>query len=381
MTEHESDFTADYHIDRTKPSVDKKLHIAWQKIVDMLAKAANVPAALVMQIHPTTIEVFSTSNSGQANPYAQGETANLGKGLYCETVLRSQAPLLVPNALTDPNWDANPDIELGMIFYYGVPILWPDGTSFGTLCILDGQERQLADWTRDLIHVLKTSIESGLTVLYMQQQSLQATLQLNQVLESTIMALVSTLACRDPYTAQHQKRVADLTLKIAAQMGLDPALHQGLYLGAAIHDVGKIYVPSDILNRPGKLSVAEFEIIKSHPMVGAQIVKDIAFPWPIQDIILQHHERLDGSGYPAGLAGDNILLEARILSVADVVEAMSSHRPYRSALGLDAALDVVRSGRGTLYDPDVVDACLVLFEQREYRQEWNSVIGTELRYS
>ncbi|WP_084668816.1 HD domain-containing phosphohydrolase [Spirulina major] len=380
MTEQESDFTADYHIDCTKPSVDEKLRIAWQKIVDMLAEVTRVPAALVMQIHPTTIEVFSTSNSESANPYERGETADLGNGLYCETVLRSQAPLLVSNALADPDWDHNPDIELGMIFYYGVPILWPDDTSFGTLCILDNQEHQLDDWMRDLIHVLKTSIESGLKILYMQQQRLQATLQLNQVLESTIMALVSTLACRDPYTAQHQKRVADLTVRIAVQMGLDSALHQGLYLGAAIHDVGKIYVPSDILNRPGKLSVAEFEIIKSHPMVGAQIVKDIAFPWPIQDLILQHHERLDGSGYPAGLVGDQILLEARILSVADVVEAMSSHRPYRSALGLDAALDVVRSGRGILYDADVVDACLLLFEQQQYRNNWDSKIYADQRY-
>lgn len=380
MTEQGSDFTADYPIDCTKPLVDEKLRMAWQKIVDMLADVINVPAALVMQVHPTTIEVFSTSNSGSANPYEQGESAKLGSGLYCETVLRSQAPLLVTNALTDPDWNHNPDLELGMIFYYGVPLLWPDGTAFGTLCILDCQERQLANWAQNLIHILQKNIESGLKILYMQQQTLQTTLQLNQALESTIMALVSALACRDPYTAQHQTRVADLTLKIAVQLGLHHELHQGLYLGAAIHDVGKIYVPSEILNRPGKLSIPEFEIIKSHPMVGAQIVKDIKFPWPIQDLILQHHERLDGSGYPYGLAGDDILLEARILSVADVVEAMSSHRPYRSALGLDAALDVVRSGRGILYDADVVDACLLLFEQQQYRNDWDSKIYADQRY-
>lgn len=372
MDDQQSDFTTDYHLDSTKPAVDQKLRQAWQKIVDMLAEFVNVPAALVMQVHPTQIEVFSTSKSVFKNPYEQGETAELGHGLYCETVLRSHTPLLVPNALNDPNWDQNPDIKLGMIFYYGVPILWPDGTSFGTLCILDHQERQLANWAQDLIQVLRKSIESGLEILYIQQQNMQVTLQLNDVLESTITALVSALACRDPYTAEHQKRVADLTIKIADRMGLEQQLYRGLYLGAAIHDVGKIYVPSEILNRPGKLSAPEFEIIKSHPMVGAQIVKDIEFPWPIQNIILQHHERLDGSGYPQGLAGTDILLEARILAVADVVEAMSSHRPYRSALGLDVALASVRAGRGIIYDADVVDACLELFERDNYGAVWTN---------
>ena len=364
------DFAAEYHLDTTKPSVDDRLRLSWQSIVDMLAEIANVPAALVMQIHPRDIEVAVASTYGSQNPYEPGEKAELGNGLYCETVLRSQRPLLVENALNNPEWEHNPDIALGMVFYYGIPILWPDGTSFGTLCILDRQDHELTKLVREMMQVLRQSIESGLENLYRQQQNFQVALQLNHALESTISSLVAALAWRDPYTAKHQKRVADLAVQIAIQLELPDSMQHGLYLGATIHDIGKIYVPSEILSRPGKLSAPEYEIIKSHPTVGAQIVNGIEFPWPIQDMILQHHERLDGSGYPQGLTASNIILEARILSVADVVEAMSSHRPYRSALGLDAALDTVHEGRGKLYDPDVVDACDRIFQQQEYRHRW-----------
>jgi len=186
---------------------------------------------------------------------------------------------------------------------------------------------------------------------------------LQRSLVQTIQAIAVTIEKRDPYTAGHQQRVAELATAIAHEMGLPEDRQEGLRLGALIHDIGKIYVPAEFLNRPGHLSDTEFEIIQSHPLMGHDIVKGIEFPWPVADMVVQHHERLDGSGYPKGLKGEDILLEARILSVADVVEAMASHRPYRAALPLEDALVEIERFRGTRYDPVVVDACLKLFRE------------------
>ena len=149
-------------------------------------------------------------------------------------------------------------------------------------------------------------------------------------------------------------------------MGLPDEQVNGLRLGGLIHDIGKIYIPAEILNRPGKLTKPEFDMIKSHSEIGYDIVKDIAFPWPVSDMVYQHHERINGTGYPQGLKGDEITLEARILAVADVVEAITSHRPYRPALGIEIALGEIRKLRGEVLDPVAVDACLILFEKKAY---------------
>jgi len=185
--------------------------------------------------------------------------------------------------------------------------------------------------------------------------------KLMESMEETINALASALEMRDPYTAGHQKRVAQLAEAIAGEMNRPYDEVRGIRLAALIHDIGKIRVPSEILSKPGKLTENEFGLIKIHPRVGYDILKEIEFPWPIADIIYQHHEKIDGSGYPRGLKGDEIMLQAKIIAVADVVEAMSSHRPYRSALGIEKALAELTKKRGTFYDPDAVDACLRLF--------------------
>ncbi len=187
----------------------------------------------------------------------------------------------------------------------------------------------------------------------------------------TIQAIALTIEKRDPYTAGHQQRTAELATAIARCMGMDEAFIKGLRLGAMIHDIGKVYVPTEILNRPGKLDEVQFMLIRSHPQVGYDIVKGIEFPWPLAQMVVQHHERLDGSGYPYGIKGDEIRLEARILAVADVVEAMASHRPYRSALTLEDAIGEITSGRGRLYDSEVVDACLQLLNDHEF--DWNTL--------
>ncbi|MDD5712116.1 MAG: PAS domain S-box protein [Smithellaceae bacterium] len=190
--------------------------------------------------------------------------------------------------------------------------------------------------------------------------------RLHKALLAIVSAVATTVERRDPYTAGHQRRVADLAHSIATELNLTPEKIEGIRIAASIHDIGKISVPSEILSRPSKLAPMEFELIKTHAEAGYDILKGIEFPWPIARMVLEHHERIDGSGYPHGLKGDDILLESKVIAVADVVEAIASHRPYRAALGIETALEEITKNKGTLYNPAVVDACLKLFGEKGY---------------
>ena len=191
--------------------------------------------------------------------------------------------------------------------------------------------------------------------------------KLRKALAGTIQAMALTVETRDAYTAGHQRRVTNLARTIAQEMSLSEDQVDGIRMAGVIHDLGKISVPAEILSKPGKLSALEFSLIKTHPQTGYDILKGIDFQWPIAQIVLQHHERLDGSGYPQGLMGDEIMTEAKILAVSDVVEAMSSHRPYRATLGIDAALEEVTKNKDILYDAEVVDATVDLFTQKKFQ--------------
>lgn len=186
--------------------------------------------------------------------------------------------------------------------------------------------------------------------------------RLEYAMDSSVQVISKIVEKRDPYTAGHEERVARLAVAIGRHMGLAEEKLRELHTAGQVHDVGKVSVPTEILTKPGRLTSPEWEMIKLHPLVGVDILKTVDLGWPLADIVGQHHERLDGSGYPDGLSSDAILLEARILAVADVVEAMSSHRPYRPARGLEEALAEITTNRGKLYDPDVVDACLAVCE-------------------
>jgi PAS domain S-box-containing protein len=199
----------------------------------------------------------------------------------------------------------------------------------------------------------------------------QAEERLRKALGATVQAIAVTVEARDPYTAGHQHRVADLSRSIAKEMNLPDDQILGINMAATIHDLGKISVPAEILSKPTKLKKTEFDLIKEHSQSGYDILKDIDFPWPIARMVLEHHERMNGSGYPNGLTGENILVESKILAVADVVEAMASHRPYRPALGIDAALDEIEKNRGILYDDAVADSCLRLFREKGFQFEGN----------
>jgi len=200
------------------------------------------------------------------------------------------------------------------------------------------------------------------------QQGYQVLMEkLRNTLRGTIQVISRAVEMKDPYTAGHQRRSADLARAIATEMGLSADRRDFVRIACAIHDIGKISIPAEILAKTTTLNDLEFNLIKTHAQAGYEILKDVEFPWPVADVILQHHERLDGSGYPLGVKGKELLLEARIIAVADVVESMVSHRPYRPALGIEAALEEITLNRDTLYDPKVVDACLKLFREKGYK--------------
>lgn len=232
----------------------------------------------------------------------------------------------------------------------------------GVLMIWGSQPYRLGGMRLDDLADLADDLAFGLMVLRDRQNQIRSAMRLERSMEQTVSALAATIEKRDPYTAGHQRRVATIASQIACSLGLPQDLVHGIELAANIHDIGKIYVPSEILSRPGRLSPAEFHLIQDHCQVGYEIVKDIDLQWNVAEMLLQHHERLDGSGYPHGLKDDAILFGAHIIGVADTVEAMASHRPYRPGLGVARAVAEVREGAGERYDGRVVAACLSLFD-------------------
>ncbi len=233
---------------------------------------------------------------------------------------------------------------------------WFDDLSFG----------YQMDGTDTIIDGLALDI----TVRKQAEKKLQDTLEsLRKAFGTTIQVMVSAVETRDPYTAGHQNRSADLARAIAAEMGLSQERIEGIRMAGSIHDIGKLSVPAEILAKPTKLPELELRLIKEHAQKGFEMLKDVESPWPLAEMVYQHHERMDGSGYPRHLKGEEIIMEARILAIADVVESMASHRPYRPALGLNAALEEIENNKGTIYDADAVNACLSLFREKGYKLE------------
>ncbi len=224
--------------------------------------------------------------------------------------------------------------------------------------VLWNGERQFQTLYQDITERVKT------------EKALQASYdKLDKTLDSVIQTMSLVVEMRDPYTAGHQHRVSSLACSIAAELGLPQEKINGIRVIGAIHDIGKICVPAEILAKPGRITEAEFSIIKEHSKTGYDILKGIDFPWPVATAVLQHHERMNGTGYPGKISGDAIIIEARVLAVSDVVEAMASHRPYRPALGIDKALEEIARNKGVLYDPAVVEACLNIFHEHIFAFE------------
>lgn len=273
-----------------------------------------------------------------------------------------------------PNYDGEAALNFVQTHYPHIPVIIVTGT-LGELkavqLIKDGAvDYILKDRLARLPDAVLCAVENARLAAERRQSNIklaESERKLKNSLLNFVRSIASIASLRDPYTAGHQCRVAELAVAMAKEMGLSEFQIEGIHLGSMIHDIGKIQIPAEILCKPGRLSDLEYQIVKQHVIAGYEIMKDSEFPWPIAQMILQHHERLDGSGYPYGLTGDKIILEARILSVADVVEAISSHRPYRPALGIDAALKEITSGRGVTYCPQAVDACIASFREREFK--------------
>jgi PAS domain-containing protein len=284
------------------------------------------------------------------------------------TAVRTGQTQISQNIETNPAmapWRAE---LLGYGFKSSVALPLKSGSEvFGAVTLFAGEPDSFGPEEVDLLKELADDLAYGIVALRDRAGREAAVGALDKALKSTVQAVAGAIEAHDVYTAGHERHVADLSVAIARELGLSESLIEGLFLAGLIHDLGKISVPSEFLSKPGKLSPLEYEVIQTHVQVGYDIIRGINFPWPIGQSILQHHERLDGSGYPNHLKGEAISMEGRILGVADVVDAMQSHRPYRPALGLDAALAEIEAGKGSLYDPAVVDACTVLFRQKGFK--------------
>jgi putative two-component system response regulator len=269
-----------------------------------------------------------------------------------ENAQTADIPVIFITAMTGPEHIVR-GLELGAVDYITKPFYGPEVLARVRTHLTLKQMREALNRQNALL----------------EQRVREKTAALEEMFNATIQTMALAVEIRDPYTAGHQTRVATLACAIARKMGLDDSQVKTIRYASLLHDIGKIRIPSAIMNRPGKLLPVEREMIHIHPQVGYELLKHIPFPWPIAEIVYQHHEKMDGSGYPRALSGEEIQLEARVLAVADLTEAESSHRPYRPTMGTQSALEEIERGSGTLYDPAVVSACLALFRENGFSMD------------
>ena len=315
--------------------------------------------------------VRPVAHAGYAQGYMEAEETTWddsapGQG-PAGAAIRTLEPQIVQDVQTDPRyemWRENA-VRFGYRSVLCLPLA-SAGTRLGVLCIYASDRNGFGAEDIRLLSGLASELVFGIVTLRTRAEHERSAERLRRGMESTIEALAGTLELRDAYTAGHQRRVAALAAAIGRELGLPEDEIHGIHLAATVHDLGKIQIPAEILAKPTRLTKLEFELIKTHPQAGYDLLKDIDFPWPIAQLVYQHHERLDGSGYPRGLRGGDTLIGARIMAVADTIEAMSSHRPYRPGFGIEASLAELTKNRGTLYDPAVVDACLKIFSENRF---------------
>lgn len=284
------------------------------------------------------------------------------------TAIRTQRACVIQDAQADTTYSLWRDnaVNIGYGSVAAFPLVSSDQV-LGALCIYSSESKGFESEEIHLLGELAADLAFGIVTLRTRTSEAQSALRLTQSMEATITAIAALVEMRDPYTSGHQSRVSKLSVAIASEMGLREKEVHGIRLAAAIHDLGKIQVPAEILSKPSRLTNIEFSLIKNHPQAGYDILKNIDFPWPIGQMVYQHHERIDGSGYPQGLKEVEILIGAKIIAVADVVEAMASHRPYRPGLGIDKAIDELLDSRDKYYDSHAVDACVKLFRAKAFK--------------
>jgi PAS domain S-box-containing protein len=342
-----------------------------RKMCEVVVEAGYLMAwvGFTVQDAPRSVTPMACAGAGEeylAEAALSWADTERGRGPVGRSI-RTGVPQMANAILSDPSmapWREQA-LKNGYASSVALPLADQAGV-FGVLNIYAGEPDAFDAEEVMLLQDLAGDLAYGIANLRADVERKTAGEMVRRSLEGTIGAIGATMESRDPYTAGHQRRVAELAAAMALEMGLPAQVVEGVHFGALIHDLGKIQVPAEILSKPSHLTKLEFELIKTHPQAGYDIVKDIEFPWPVAQMVHHHHERLDGSGYPQGLKGDEIALEARILAVADVVEAMSSHRPYRPGLGIDAALKEIGEQRGKTLDPDAVDACARLFREKGF---------------
>ncbi len=349
----------------------------FQETCNLLLRVPYIKFSWIGLVQPDRQEVKPVAWAGAEAGYLEIIQGRWDEAAYGDNPTRkainTATPLVRQSIETDPA--PNPWRQAALERGYQSSITLPlihKGEVIGVLKGYAGVAEAFGVEEVEFLNQVASDIAVGIRSLRLAQGLQQGLRQLRAMMGQTVEAIASMAEMRDPYTAGHQRGVTLLACALAAELGLDEDRIEGIRVSGFLHDIGKMVVPAEILNKPGKLSKFEFEIIRTHSQAGYDILEKIDFPWPVAQTVLQHHERLDGSGYPQGLIGADILLEAKILAVADVVEAMAAHRPYRPALGLDRALEEITKNRGSLYDPEVVDACLKIC--REKRVEISSPV-------
>jgi putative nucleotidyltransferase with HDIG domain len=319
-------------------------------------EALQAEASAIFEVDADKGDLFFRLARGEEAAQVKTLRLKMGEGVAGWVAQTGQA-VIVPQAEADSRFD--PDLDVRSGFHtrslVSVPLKHQDRL-LGVIQVLN--KRPPLEFNQEDLELLTLLAKPIATAL----ANAKAYTRLAQVSQQVIKTLSSTVELRDPYTAGHQRRVAEVPAAIAQEMGLDEDRQELIRIGC-LHDIGKIVVPAEILSKPGQINRLEKELVKSHSRVGYELLKEIDFPKEIKDIVRQHHERLDGSGYPDGLRGDEISLEARIIAVADIMETMTFHRPYRPALGVEKALEEISLERGKLLDAEVVDACLRLFQK------------------
>jgi len=343
----------------------------FQQVCDLLYLLEDIKLVWIGAVDDGSFEVRPVASAGDDREYLSSvrvawDESEYGTGPMGRAI-RSGSPTIIPDiarAEQGGPWRAE---ALKRDYTCNVVLpLTHVGEVIGALSVLSGGVNAFEDFDVKFLMEVAGDIALGVKSLRLEKELTDSLASVRKSLNKTVEAIALLGEMRDPYTSGHQQRVAQLACAIAEEMGLPERQIDGIHVAALLHDIGKIAIPVDILNKVGKISDNEFGIIKTHPTLAYEVLKGIEFPWPVAKAVFQHHERPDGGGYPEGVAGEDLILEARILGVADATEAMASHRPYRPALGIDKALLEILQGRGTQYDPAVVDACLSLFQDKDF---------------
>jgi PAS domain S-box-containing protein/putative nucleotidyltransferase with HDIG domain len=343
----------------------------FQETCDLLLQVPYVRLVWIGLIEPGTAEIRIAAHAGVEQGYLRAITVTwdnteLGQGPSGEAI-KTRRPVACQDMEADPRmapWRQEA-LKRGYRSSISLPLIFKDEV-LGILNVYCGQSKAFGAEELEFLTQVAGDIVVGVKALRVEQELHESLRRTQTVLTQTVEAISTIAELRDPYIAGHQRQVTRLACALAEAMGLDSDRIEGLKVAGFLHDLGKITIPGEILSRPGKLNPHELQIVRTHVEASYDILRKIAFPWPAAEIVRQHHERLDGSGYPRGLIGEETLLEARILAVADVVEAMASHRPYRPALGIQAALEEISRNRGILYDPEVADACRKVFLEDKF---------------